>query len=820
LPENSLSQLRKRLTGSLKPHHVVAAGVAIFASIVIGSVIAAFLLRHDALHAARVEISNMSTLLAEHAVGTVESADRALTDMADELGQNSSAPAIKPSLALHEYLKKHLHSNRAVRSLSIHDSQGNLAASTLGFPATPLHSGDQESSTFHQKTPGTAAFIDQPARERGSGQWIIGQSKRMSGLQGEFLGVLTAGLSVEYFQSFYASLRLDKASTVLLLHVDGTIMAAFPPDESLLGKAAAPALLEHVDDAGLMNLQLTNDPAGKSQYALVNVKRLENYPLMVAVAMSEAQVYGPWRYQSRFLLGGALGTGALALVLMLLFARHLRREISLDQSLHQTEEIYHALTDQRLAGVATLSAPHGNYLAVNQRFCEMTGYSEEELLGQTLPAMMTADDPAHIKPRLVQQMAAADHDAQTLQLRLTRKDGNVLHAVASMQKLKNSGPTAGQLIALFQDVTAAEEQKWRFQEEEIRLSMIIHNSMDAIITIDGNEKIQIFNAAAEQMFGYSAAQALNMTLSALIPGRYRDRHHAHVQNFSHSGESSRKMGHHMVLRGLRASGEEFPLEASISRASTEGKVYMTVILRDLTARVQAQSELDRARAQLRELSIASQTAREEEKARISRELHDELGQNLTALKMDLSWLESHASNDVAGRAARIAAMQGVLDSTVVATRRIAADLRPLMLDDLGLMAALEWLTQDFSRRTAVICDLAIDDAVVEVDQRVQSALYRAVQECLTNVARHAHATRVKIDLKVLESAVHLSVTDDGRGISQADQARRGSFGLIGMRERVYILGGSVDISSKTGAGTHISIVMPREPNTDEKLAAR
>ncbi|MFM2400387.1 MAG: hypothetical protein RL341_2544, partial [Pseudomonadota bacterium] len=569
-----------------------------------------------------------------------------------------------------------------------------------------------------------------------------------------------------------------------------------------------------------MKFQFVDDRAAPSEYALVTVKRLENYPLMVAIAMSEARVYGPWHDQARFLLAGALGTGGLALILMLLFARHLRREISLDQSLHQAEETYHALTDQRLAGVATLAMPRGNYLAVNQRFCEMTGFSEEELLGQTLPGMIAGADQPDIEQHLAQQMTATENEAQTLQLRMARKDGMVLYTVVSVQKLKNSGHGTQQSIALFQDVTAAEEQKQRFQEEEVRLSTIIHNSMDAIITIDEQEKIQIFNAAAEQMFGYSAAQALNMTLSALIPATFRSRHHAHVQHFAHSGESSRKMGHHMVLRGLRASGEEFPLEASISRALTEGKVYMTVILRDLSARVAAQTELDRARAHLRELSIASQTAREEEKARISRELHDELGQNLTALKMDLSWLESHVSSEGAARAERVRAMQAVLDSTVVATRRIAADLRPLMLDDLGLMAALEWLTQDFTRRTAVPCDLAVDDAVVEVDQRVQSALYRAVQECLTNVARHAHASHVKIELKVLESAVHLSVTDDGRGISQADQARRGSFGLIGMRERVYILGGTVDISSMPGTGTQINIVMPREPSTEEQPPAR
>jgi PAS domain S-box-containing protein len=357
------------------------------------------------------------------------------------------------------------------------------------------------------------------------------------------------------------------------------------------------------------------------------------------------------------------------------------------------------------------------------------------------------------------------------------------------------------------------EQQQHSSNEETRLSIIIQNSMDAIITIDAEEKIQIFNAAAEQTFGYTSRDALGMLLSTLIPSMQRTIHHAHVQAFAHSGDTTRRMGHNMVLNGLRANGEVFPLEASISRVISDGKIYMTVILRDLTARVKAQKELERTRAELRELSIASQTAREEEKARISRELHDELGQNLTALKMDLSWLESHSANDAATRSERIRAMQKVLDSTVVATRRIAADLRPLMLDDLGLMAALEWLTQDFTRRTAVHCDLAIDEAVIDIDTRVQSALYRAVQECLTNISRHAGASHVAIELRVDQSTVRLQVRDDGKGMKEDDRAKRGSFGLIGMRERIYILGGDVVIESHLGAGTYVTVILPSVPDT-------
>jgi PAS domain S-box-containing protein len=363
-------------------------------------------------------------------------------------------------------------------------------------------------------------------------------------------------------------------------------------------------------------------------------------------------------------------------------------------------------------------------------------------------------------------------------------------------------------------MTASSDQPLDLNNQEFRLSIIIQHSMDAIITIDADEKIHIFNAAAEQTFGYKSSDALGMSLSTLIPSTQRTAHHTHVQAFAHSGDTTRRMGHNMMLNGLRANGEVFPLEASISRVISGGKIFMTVILRDLTARVKAQKDLERARVELRELSIASQTAREDEKARISRELHDELGQNLTALKMDLSWLESHSANDAATRGERIRAMQKILDSTVVATRRIAADLRPLMLDDLGLVASLEWLTQDFTRRTSVHCKLAIDETVVNIDTRVQSALYRAVQECLTNIARHADASQVSIELTLDQTTVRLQVRDDGKGMQLSDHTKRGSFGLIGMRERIYILGGDVLIDSHLGVGTHITVNLPIVPDAN------
>jgi PAS domain S-box-containing protein len=808
----SLPRLFARLNASISPKHAIITGVAMFAAIVLGSLLAIFILRENALADARDDIADLSTLLVEHASNSISSADVILDDIAGDLssaGSASTALPLVPTRALHDYLSGHLHGLRALRALTIHDANGILAASTLSYPPPASNDAARKRIGAHASRGGTALFIGYPEKDIASGRWLIPLSRRIHGPGGELRGSVTAELDIAYFQAFYGLLRLDPQSTVLLLHTDGTIMAAFPHNEALLGKPATPALLARVDDVVLTQFQPTGAVAAEDVFALVSIRRLDAFPFMIAVAMSETKVYGRWAYQSRVLLVGALAAGAAALLCMLLFGQHLKREKSLDESLRETREGYQALINQSLAGVVRFRHEQGDYKSVNARFCDMTGFSMPELLSRNFYAMVHPDD----LPAIRLALATPGQPPGTQQLRIQCKDGRYLHTVTGFRHISEMQTGAEEWFGLIQDMTASVERDKRMKEEEVRLSVIVQSSMDAIITIDEEENIQVFNSAAEQMFGYRSQRALRMPLSALIPAAQRSAHHAHVQRFAHSGESARKMGFNMVLKGLRADGEEFPLEASISRATSDGKVYMTVILRDLTLRVKAEAALIKARAELRELSIASQTAREEEKSRISRELHDELGQNLTALKMDLSWLESHAANDEPARNERIHAMQRVLDSTVVATRRIAADLRPLMLDDLGLMAALEWLTQDFTRRSTVPCDLSVDDRVVEVDQRVQSALYRAVQECLTNVARHAMATRVKIELKVNPANVFLRVQDDGRGIREQDRSRRGSFGLIGMRERVYILGGSVEITSEPGAGTSITVVMPRTPNS-------
>jgi PAS domain S-box-containing protein len=350
---------------------------------------------------------------------------------------------------------------------------------------------------------------------------------------------------------------------------------------------------------------------------------------------------------------------------------------------------------------------------------------------------------------------------------------------------------------------------------EARMIAIIRASREAIITIDDSEIILMFNPMAEQLFGSSAADAIGTRLDRFIPERFRARHSQHVRQFGVAGVSDRQMGKQRVLFGLKSNGEEFPIEASISQIDDgDGKLY-TVMLRDVTERVKADTTLQASREELRALSANLQHVREEEKTRIARELHDDLGQQLTSLKMDLSaveqMLDTPASADPALQqeiTAQLHSMRRLIDATVASLRRIAADLRPVMLDDLGLVPAIEWLANDFTNRYGIAVEMRIEPGEASFNRDGATALFRIVQEALTNVARHADATLVTVSILVEDDQYVLRVEDNGRGAAERLEPDGKSFGLLGMRERAHMLGGLVSINTGTGRGFVVTVRFP------------
>ena len=213
----------------------------------------------------------------------------------------------------------------------------------------------------------------------------------------------------------------------------------------------------------------------------------------------------------------------------------------------------------------------------------------------------------------------------------------------------------------------------------------------------------------------------------------------------------------------------------------------------------------------RAFAVAAQAIREEEKARLARELHDELAQSLTALKMDTIWVRDHASSAPAVVTAKLTQMVQMLDQTVAATRRMAADLRPLMLDDLGLVPAIEWLASNFMQRCGVPCTLSVpDEMALELPEPYATAVFRIIQESLNNIVKHAAASQVMVTLEKTADSVRLCVQDDGCGFLSDGARKPQSLGLMGLRERAQLLGGRVAIRSARGKGTTVEVSIPLE----------
>jgi PAS domain S-box-containing protein len=253
-----------------------------------------------------------------------------------------------------------------------------------------------------------------------------------------------------------------------------------------------------------------------------------------------------------------------------------------------------------------------------------------------------------------------------------------------------------------------------------------------------------------------------------------------------------------AIRWLQARGQ-----LELDPAGRPVRIYGTG--QDISELKQAEDELEQSRQQLRALSAHLQSIREEERKRIAREIHDELGQAMTALKIDLAWL-SKKTNDqsILGK---VQSMSNLLNDTIQTVRRIATELRPAILDDLGLSAALEWQAQEFEKRTGIPCELKISPDV-SIASGPSTELFRVFQEILTNIARHAHATQVRVTLETQAEQLMLEVRDNGIGIRQTQVWDIRSIGLTGMRERVRLLGGEILITGIPGQGTTVVVQAP------------
>jgi signal transduction histidine kinase len=252
------------------------------------------------------------------------------------------------------------------------------------------------------------------------------------------------------------------------------------------------------------------------------------------------------------------------------------------------------------------------------------------------------------------------------------------------------------------------------------------------------------------------------------------------------------------------------LAAGFNRMASNIGEQTAQLQNEIGVRARAEEELRESRLQLRNLSAHLQKAREEERKGLAREIHDELGQALSTIKLNLALLRSEISPRVSEADGRIGSIVDIVDATIKSVRRLMTELRPHLLDDLGLIAAMEWQSEEFSRRTGVSCHVHFPHGEILLDADRSIALFRIFQETLTNIARHAGATEVEAELRVQDSEVLFSVKDNGRGIDKEEINNSRSFGLLGMRERARYFGGGVEITGSRGNGTTVTVRLTLE----------
>ena len=259
---------------------------------------------------------------------------------------------------------------------------------------------------------------------------------------------------------------------------------------------------------------------------------------------------------------------------------------------------------------------------------------------------------------------------------------------------------------------------------------------------------------------------------------------------------------------------EYEIEVHGEKHVREGRVVqcgedeVISIQRDITDLKQREEALRRSRQQLRDLAQRQQTVREAERTRIAREVHDQLGQALTALRMDVSWIEKGLLDEQDSLHQHVDTMKALIDDTIQTVRRIASELRPGILDDLGLAAALEWQTQEFARRTGLRFSFTHEGHLDHLDRNRSTATFRVFQEILTNIARHADASRIEVTLRGAADALTLIVKDNGRGINDLDAVNSNSLGMLGMRERTQAWDGTIAFHSAPGEGTEVTVRIP------------
>ncbi|MDD3846827.1 MAG: PAS domain S-box protein [Syntrophorhabdaceae bacterium] len=480
------------------------------------------------------------------------------------------------------------------------------------------------------------------------------------------------------------------------------------------------------------------------------------------------------------------------------------------------QDLYHSFFALAPDPMAVTDPDTGLILDVNRAFVAWSLYSREELLGRsTVELGLWIDDED--RKAVIQRLHESEF-LDDIEIDSKRADGDVRRLLFSA-KLIDTGQ-GRLLLSVGRDITGRLKIEQVLKESERRLSDIIEFLPDATFVIDAEGTVIAWNRAMEEMSGVSKEDMIGKANNAYAIPFYGRRRKLLIDMVGDIDENDASKYIYMKRSGNTIYAEAFTealhggkgacLWGTAAALLDErgNRVGAIESIRDITDHSMAEERLRSSYEEMRILSAHIEEVRENERAAIARELHDVLGQILAVINMDLRWLNKKIPTHEKELLGKVASALTLVKQATRTVQRVSSGLRPVVLDDFGLAAAIDHALKEFRDQTGIVTSFAMNSQVMDIDKDTTIALYRIFQEALTNVMRHSKATRLEVSLQSQADNTHLMVRDNGRGVSNQQLADRNSLGILGMRERASFIGGKLEITGSSGKGTCITVDLP------------
>ena len=452
----------------------------------------------------------------------------------------------------------------------------------------------------------------------------------------------------------------------------------------------------------------------------------------------------------------------------------------------------------------------GVVMEINDTELGWLGYARDEVVGKMRFTDLTLPQRSFQFEQNFARLKERDC-LRDLEYEMRRKDGTTFSVLVSAIAIKDSNGQFVRSRASVVDISERKRAVSELSESEARNTAILHAALDCIVSIDSHGKIIEFNPAAERTFGYAREEVVGKDVAEIIiPAAMRDAHRRGMRRYLATGETS-LLDKRVEVTAMRRDGSEFPVELTITHVKLRQQSVFSASLRDITNEKWAEQELRRYADGLRAVSRRLVEVQETERRALANELHDLVGQKLTALNIHLNIVKIESAPSMTAQiGARLEDSLKLVDETIECIRDVMAELRPAVLDDYGLTPGLRWYTEQYVKRTGVATTVIEQGSTRRLPAAAEEALFRIAQEALANVAKYARAEHATVTLGITPQASSMTIADDGCGFDPSachQPARDHGWGLMIMRERAAAVGADLTVESAPGFGTRVIVTL-------------